>query len=313
MSSEEPKVAPAEAAASGSGSSATSEYEIVTGADAKPELSIVVGEGKEKDLEQNIEECLMTTTPSPSKEEEPPKSDTGTTASTAIAQEDEPDESGNTVFHNILYLGSRDIDDPKCEETIQSQIEEANRSGSGAVVSVLATISIPRASDGIVYVREAAESGIMHRFPVYQIIFFARGNADTEEASCFAFTTIVNSPTERRFVTHIFKCEVAEAVTKVFVSFAQAFKRPAPELQGPVKVGEEENFKSQGGVRHSIVKRVPFKIRFCYPYEDKISSNLNRCTDQISSNSLRWEHDEHLTIEPSTKGGVPVRSDTGDP
>ena len=56
MSSEDPKAAPAaEAAASGSGSSATSEYEIVTGAEAKPELSIVVGEGKEKDLEQGLD------------------------------------------------------------------------------------------------------------------------------------------------------------------------------------------------------------------------------------------------------------------
>ena len=172
MSSEDPKDPKvlAEAATSGSGSSATSEYEIVTGAEAKPELSIVVGEGKEKDLEQNIEECLMTT-PSPTKDELP-KSDAAAAASTAT-QEDEPDESGNTVFHNILYLGSRDIVDPKCEETIQSQIAEANRSGSGAMVAVLATISIPRASDGIVYVREAAGSNIMHRLPVFQIIFFS--------------------------------------------------------------------------------------------------------------------------------------------
>lgn len=256
MSSEDPKDPKvlAEAATSGSGSSATSEYEIVTGAEAKPELSIVVGEGKEKDLEQNIEECLMTT-PSPTKDELP-KSDAAAAVASTPTQEDEPDESGNTVFHNILYLGSRDIVDPKCEETIQSQIEEANRSGSGAMVAVLATISIPRASDGIVYVREASESSIMHRFPVYQIIFFARGNADTEEASCWAFTTIVNAPNERRFVTHIFKCEVAEAVTKVFVSFAQAFKRPAPELQGPVKVGEEENFKSQEAFRFEVTLEI---------------------------------------------------------
>ena len=263
MSSEEPKAAPAEAAASGSGSSATSEYEIVTGAEAKPELSIVVGEGKEKDLEQNIEECLMTT-PSPTKEGELPKSEVAVdsstahesdvaSASTATQEVDEPDESGNTVFHNILYLGSRDILDPKCEETIQSQTADANRSGGGAI-AVLATISIPRASDGIVYVREAAESVIMHRFPVYQIIFFARGNADTEEASCFAFTTIVNAPNERRFVTHIFKCEVAEAVTKVFVSFAQAFKRPAPE--DVKKVGEEESFKSQEAFRFEVTLEI---------------------------------------------------------
>jgi hypothetical protein len=68
-----------------------------------PELSILVGEGKEQDLQKNIEECLRTT-PSPKGE-----------------QEEEEDESGHTVFHNILYLGSKEIDDPKSEEDIQSQ------------------------------------------------------------------------------------------------------------------------------------------------------------------------------------------------
>ena len=158
MSSEDPKDPKvlAEAATSGSGSSATSEYEIVTGAEAKPELSIVVGEGKEKDLEQNIEECLMTT-PSPTKEEELPKSEVAVdsstahesdvaSASTATQEVDEPDESGNTVFHNILYLGSNDIADPKCEETIQAQTAEANRSGGGAMIAVLGSVQQSRLS-----------------------------------------------------------------------------------------------------------------------------------------------------------------------
>jgi hypothetical protein len=111
--------------------------------------------------------------------------------------------------------------------------------------ALLANISIPRASDGCVYLRET-ESEICRKFPVFQIIFFARGNADTEEASCFAFTTIVTGADQRHFVTHIFKCEVPEAVTKVFVSFAQAFKRPtASDLQPPERRTEDENYQQQ--------------------------------------------------------------------
>ena len=66
--------------------------------------------------------------------------------STAHAQEDEADESGNTVFHNILYLGSNDIADPKCEETIQAQTAEANRSGGGAMIAVLGRVQQSRLS-----------------------------------------------------------------------------------------------------------------------------------------------------------------------
>ena len=44
----------------------------------------------------------------------------------------------------------------------------------------------------------------------------------------------------RHFETHIFRSHEPEAVSKVFVSFAQAFKKSKPVQMGPV-----ENFQQQ--------------------------------------------------------------------
>lgn len=57
------------------------------------------------------------------------------------------------------------------------------------------TLCVPRTSDGCVLVRPApGDAGVIYRFPVCRIIFFARGNVDTAEAACFAFTAVVASP-----------------------------------------------------------------------------------------------------------------------
>lgn len=68
------------------------------------------------------------------------------------------------------------------------------------------SLSVPHTSDGEVVVREqrqrpsevaapevqgaAAARRELARFPVYRILFFARGNVDGNEAACFAFTTV---------------------------------------------------------------------------------------------------------------------------
>jgi hypothetical protein len=130
--------------------------------------------------------------------------------------------------------------------------------------SVEIKLRVPRTSDGWVYVCDT-RGVTLAKFPIYRIIFFARGNATSSEAACFAFTCAVvgadkvsssisfetilsfvalnpfsfiyfnftikicynfqdiQSPTTGRasYECHVFRCQVPEAVTKVFVSFAQ--------------------------------------------------------------------------------------------
>ena len=186
-----------------------------------PQLDIVVGEGKEADLKENLEECLLTSSPE------------------AENDQDEDDSSEHTVFHKIIHCGSKPIQQPKNEEYIQGQIRDSNQRRLDRVV----TLSVPKSSEGLVHVRSAEDEAktLIQKFPICRIIFFARGNADTEEAACFAFTCVHGETSEERhFITHIFRCEVPEAVSKVFVSFAQAFKR-----SNPVRVVPPENFHEQ--------------------------------------------------------------------
>jgi hypothetical protein len=49
---------------------------------------------------------------------------------------------------------------------------------------------VPRTSDGWVYVCDA-NNVTLSKFPIYRIIFFARGNAISSESACFAFTCAV--------------------------------------------------------------------------------------------------------------------------
>lgn len=56
--------------------------------------------------------------------------------------------------------------------------------------SIEIKLRVPRTSDGWVYVCDA-DGGTLAKFPIYRIIFFARGNATSSEAACFAFTCAV--------------------------------------------------------------------------------------------------------------------------
>ena len=56
--------------------------------------------------------------------------------------------------------------------------------------SIEIKLRVPRTSDGWVYVCDA-RGVTLAKFPIYRIIFFARGNATSNEAACFAFTCAV--------------------------------------------------------------------------------------------------------------------------
>lgn len=191
-----------------------------------PTLDIVIGGGKEEDLKESLEDCLLTSSPE-EEEKKDPKAEND-----PVSQPD--DEGEHTVFHKIVHCGSQPIQQPKNEENIQvllyfsclialelsafsyvldhrffcflfkGQIRDANQHSADRVV----TLSVPKSSEGWVHVRGDPPSPSVKplKFPICRIIFFARGNADTSEAACFAFTCVHGeTPEERHFITHIFR------------------------------------------------------------------------------------------------------------
>ena len=91
------------------------------------------------------------------------------------------------------------------------------------------------------------------QFRIHRIIFFARGQAETAEKSCFAFTSAVgdgHGSAGHVVQCHVFRCLLPEAVNKIFVSFAKAFKKPGgePTARSPQTQHEEEHIVFEVGL-----------------------------------------------------------------
>lgn len=63
---------------------------------------------------------------------------------------------------------------------------------------------------------DANSSSVIARYEIHRILFYARGAVDSPEASCFAFTWSHGDTQESAiFQCHVFRCDIAEAVTRV--------------------------------------------------------------------------------------------------
>ena len=90
-------------------SSATSEeYEMVKGTSPSPEGDRLLVNGEEN-LEESLKECI----------EENGANKTITDLTTVINNENLLEDPDHTIFHNVSYLGSVRVDNPKDEATIQ--------------------------------------------------------------------------------------------------------------------------------------------------------------------------------------------------
>ena len=238
-----------------------------------PSLNIV-GNGDQIELQKTLEECvqddlkLSDNVPINSEKNDETSSNNVSVVNETIMG-DGTESENHTVFDNIKYLGAAVINDPKNERLIHSLMKELNviddlcdddqddesdtvlpqspDSGAGHDV----TVRVPKSADGSVFVRccnknesqSNDEGGIVGDFPIYRIIFFARGNAGTTEEACFAFTVAIpvtpslkstgdavkSSQGKVTFKCHAFRCSQSDIVTKVFTGFAYAFKKPMNE------------------------------------------------------------------------------------
>ena len=71
--------------------------------------------------------------------------------STVLANENHLEDPGHTIFHNVSYLGSVRVDNPKDEATIQEHMTVMNQS---SVSPLSVTVSVPRSCNDSVVLRE---------------------------------------------------------------------------------------------------------------------------------------------------------------
>ncbi|XP_042874491.1 rab GTPase-activating protein 1-like isoform X2 [Penaeus japonicus] len=135
------------------------------------------------------------------------------------------DGSGDyTIFNRVTHLGAASINAPRSEAEIQRNMAILNAQAQEQALEV--SVSVPSNSEGYVIIYDATTSSEMTRFKIHRILFCARGKVDTAEARCFAFTSSHGDTHETAiFQCHVFRCQIPEAVARVLITFAAAFRR----------------------------------------------------------------------------------------
>lgn len=129
-----------------------------------------------------------------------------------------------TIFSGVTYLGAAAINAPKSEAEIQRNMTILNEQSVEQGIKV--SVSVPSSSQGLVVLYDAATNSVISRYEIHRILFYARGPADSNEASCFAFTWSHGDTQESAiFQCHVCRCDIAEAVSRVSSCFAKAFQR----------------------------------------------------------------------------------------
>ena len=262
------------------------EYEIVS-SQKKDEEPKMEG-GDEAAVKEKLSECLN----------DPEELDTSLVNENRNVLED---ESNHTMFHNISYLGASKMTEPKNERLIQGIIKQFNvlddlqQESGEEKTSVEVALAVPKSSDEQVVLRSIASKTIVTTFEICRIIFFARGMTGSPEQACFAFTCAHTDHQDKKtyFQCHVFRCEVSEAVTKVFVSFAQAFKKKDDKGSKLAELSAHECFlfevtlevkeKAEGTNNYDLVPRQKgvFKLR------SNVEKKVVVTVQQISRNSCR--------------------------
>uniref|UniRef100_A0A8C6R071 RAB GTPase activating protein 1-like n=1 Tax=Nannospalax galili TaxID=1026970 RepID=A0A8C6R071_NANGA len=134
-------------------------------------------------------------------------------------------EEDSVLFNKLTYLGCMKVSSPRNEvEALRAMA--TMRSSSQYPFPV--TLYVPNVPEGSVRIIDQSRNVEIASFPIYKVLFCARGHDGTTESNCFAFTE--SSHGSEEFQIHVFSCEIKEAVSRILYSFCTAFKRSSRQV-----------------------------------------------------------------------------------
>ncbi|CAF1287473.1 unnamed protein product [Adineta steineri] len=234
----------------------------------QPRLKVAAGGGS-TDLENNMAEIL-----NESSEQTTPNDSTIIPESNPIPQSDEnllqtsikddisitkqqqrPDLTNNVLFHGVTYLGSASINAPRSEEELNRNMAILNEQSK---LPIEVTLCVPDNANGVVRLLDPQTELEIISYRISQILFCARGPSNTPLACCWAFTTSRMSTTtnssiqqnengkvqqELLYQCQVFRCDIQDAIYKILLSFANAFRRSS---------SSSNNSTSSSGTQSSV-------------------------------------------------------------
>jgi hypothetical protein len=143
-----------------------------------------------------------------------------------------PSPTSNCIlFYGVTYLGCSSVNAPKSEAEINRVMSTLNEQGQ---LCVEVTMSVPQSIEEKIVLYDSAnmESKIAE-YKMAHVLFVVRGSKSSPEHSCFAFTTCHGDVSSENFFfsCHVFRCNIAEAVSKILYSFWTVFNRQSIQNQ----------------------------------------------------------------------------------
>uniref|UniRef100_A0A8C1M7B6 RAB GTPase activating protein 1-like n=1 Tax=Cyprinus carpio TaxID=7962 RepID=A0A8C1M7B6_CYPCA len=135
-------------------------------------------------------------------------------SSSAIQEED------SVQFSKLSYLGCTWVKAPRNETEAQKAMVTLR---AESAIPIPVTLHVPNGPDGCVRIVDQATGTEIASFPIYKVLFCARGHEGSVESDCFCFTESYRSSED--FQIHVFSCHIKEAVSRILYSFSTAFKR----------------------------------------------------------------------------------------
>ncbi|XP_062048973.1 rab GTPase-activating protein 1-like isoform X3 [Lepus europaeus] len=134
-------------------------------------------------------------------------------------------EEDSVLFNKLTYLGCMKVSSPRNEvEALRAMATMKSSSQYPFPV----TLYVPNVPEGSVRIIDQSSNVEIASFPIYKVLFCARGHDGTAESDCFAFTESSHGAEE--FQIHVFSCEIKEAVSRILYSFCTAFKRSSRQV-----------------------------------------------------------------------------------
>ncbi|XP_056131862.1 rab GTPase-activating protein 1-like isoform X2 [Lampris incognitus] len=154
----------------------------------------------------------------------PPEVSAGQALSSPVMPEED-----NVQFSKLSYLGCTWVKAPRNEPEAQRAMATLR---AESAVPIPVTLHVPNSPEGCVRIMDQATGTEIASFPIYKVLFCARGREGSPESDCFCFTESYRSSED--FQIHVFSCHIKEAVSRILYSFSTAFRRssrPAPDVR----------------------------------------------------------------------------------
>ncbi|XP_062869362.1 rab GTPase-activating protein 1-like isoform X2 [Trichomycterus rosablanca] len=142
------------------------------------------------------------------------KDEVAAVSSPAVQEED------SVQFSKLSYLGCTWVKAPRNEAEAQKAMSTLR---AECPILIPITLHVPNDPDGCVRIVDEATGTEIASFPIYKVLFCARGKDGSVESDCFCFTESYRSSED--FQIHVFSCHIKEAVSRILYSFSAAFKR----------------------------------------------------------------------------------------